>query len=663
MFKKAIDLFIKSKFCMIAYVLFFCGITGYCAFKEVPVALSSKWEHLIDNERPFLTFSIVLFILFLFISYEYFAKAKRANFDECLSVTKNSEFFRLNQFFVMELLALFFGIVITALSLIDPLKRGSADFTYISYILRLSLLYFFVADTIAVLLGMVLSNLKNNIIAYVLLILCTFMFSPIPLGIADTVYAAAGIYTHPFFYIFELLPRDYPSQNYDSYGFPLNSINVMRAVFWLFLFSGILCFKYLKRNHTARKAVVSISLIAVILSGIYINLPYSNYPYHKDDPVKGYEGFEYYKSQDYKKMPMQYEEPAGFEITAMDIDLKVGRQLSAKTSVQVDDTSLSGYKFTLFRNYKIKSITDENGNKLKFDRYSDYVTVYPAEGENITEKIIFEYSGYSAGYYSNNQGIFLPVGFYYYPINGFHYVYDLHAQRYIKNVLDKPVPIHLTVDTRKTVYSNLERVSEGKNEFSGTADGVTILSGFYRETEIEGCRVVYIAYGTYEEQVFKNIKDTIKKAPSMYKDKVLINTPSTRGGSYNDFYFVTSDHILFYNDSYFMEKDNGYLYNDASDNDVKLLYKMLTYYDMDSELYKFCEAYKNGELSDTDKNSLDYILAQKIEEYGIDNACNWVDIHISQYMEGSMEDIAAQIGEKTEVDLQFEEYEREHGLT
>ena len=96
---------------------------------------------------------------------------------------------------------------------------------------------------------------------------------------------------------------------------------------------------------------------------------------------------------------------------------------------------------------------------------------------------------------------------------------------------------------------------------------------------------------------------------------------------------------------------------------MKLLYKMLTYYDEDSELYKFCEAYKNGELSDADKNSLDYILAQKINEYGIDNACKWVDIHLSQYMEGSMEKIATQIGEKTEMDLYYEEYEREHGLT
>ena len=660
MFKKSFDLFVKSKFCMIAYILFFGGVIGYCSIRKLPYAIDHRGDYIIITEDYFLKFSIVLFILFLFISYEYFAKSRRAAFDECLSVTKNGELFRFNQFLVMELLALLFACVLTALSLIGPVKNSLADFTYISYILKLSFLYFFVADTVAVLLGMVLSNIKNNIVAYVMLIFTTLMFSFLPSAIADIIYGATGLYTHQFFYVFEIVPNASDLQQDFAYGYPLNSINYMRAVFWLSLLIGILCLKHLKRNRTAQKAVISLSLVAVIISGIFINLPYSEIPYHIEDPVKGYEGNEYYSPLKYEDMPMQYDEPADFEITAMDIDLKVNRQLSATTSVKVDNTSLSSYKFTLFRNYKIKSIKDENGNNLKFDRYSDYVTVYPAEGERITEKIIFEYSGYCAAYYSNSQGIYLPVGFYYYPINGFHYVFDVRAQRYIKNLLDKPVPINLTVDTKKTVYSNLDRVEDGKNEFSGTADGVTILSGFYRETEIEGCRVVYIAYGTQEERIFGNIKDAIKKDPEMYKDKVLINSVGTLCGSDDDVYYVTSDHILFYNDYYFAEKTNGSLNNDVSDNAIKLLYKMLTYTDNDSELYKACEAYKNGSL--TDKSSLDYILAQKIDEYGFEDAFKWLKLHLSQYIDGSMEEIAEQIGEKTEMDLYYEEYEREHGL-
>ena len=89
---------------------------------------------------------------------------------------------------------------------------------------------------------------------------------------------------------------------------------------------------------------------------------------------------------------------------------------------------------------------------------------------------------------------------------------------------------------------------------------------------------------------------------------------------------------------------------------------MLTYYDMDSELYKFCEAYKNGELSDADKNSLDYILAQKIDEYGIDEIFKWLEMHLTEQFDCTVEELVSQIGEKTETDIMHEEYEKEIGL-
>lgn len=663
MFKKAIDLFIKSKFCMIAYILFFCGVTGYCAVREVPEALNSRWPYLLSNERPFLKFAIVLFILFLFISYEYFAKAKRANFDECLSVTKNSELFRLNQFLVMELLALIFGGVLTVLSLIAPIKSSLTDFTYISYILKLSLMYFFVADTIAVLLGMVLSNIKNNIIAYVLLILCTFMFSPLSFLLPNTISSVTTkIYIHPIFYMFEIIPQEYPSQNYDAYGIPLNSTNYMRALFWLTLLIGIVCYKYLKRNKTAKKTVVSLSVSVALVSCVFANLPYSEYEYNKYDPLRGHTArVDYYEFNSPENRPIQYNESADFKITSMDIDLKVGRQLNAITSVQIDNTSLASYKFTLFHGYKIKSIKDSSGNKLKFDRYSDYVTIYPAEGERITEEIIFEYSGFNEVYYSNSQGISLPAGFAYYPINGFHYVYVIDEQWYNTISFEKPVLINLTVDTKKTVYSNLERVEDGKNKFSGISDGVTIVSGFYNETEVEGCRLVYIDYGIYNERMInETLVNLINQDKNKYDDKVFI---VCNAYGYNVGYEY-SDHITFNSEGDMMGMLMGETYEAPSMIYMDLYYKMLTYYDKDSELYKFCEAYKNGELSDADKNSLDYILAQKINEYGFDEAFKWVDKHDANEFKGQTAvQIAEQIGEKTEVDLQFEEYEREHGLT
>ena len=139
-----------------------------------------------------------------------------------------------------------------------------------------------------------------------------------------------------------------------------------------------------------------------------------------------------------------------------------------------------------------------------------------------------------------------------------------------------------------------------------------------------------------------------------------MNPRLTTNTEYSE-YFEASDHMLFNSASYLVD---GYEYTQKSTVVMDLYYKMLTYYDMDSELYKFCEAYKNGELSDADKNSLDYILAQKIDEYGFEEAFRWVDRHnVNEFKGQTAVQIAEQIGEKTELDLQFEEYEREHGLT
>ena len=40
----------------------------------------------------------------------------------------------------------------------------------------------------------------------------------------------------------------------------------------------------------------------------------------------------------------------------------------------------------------------------------------------------------------------------------------------------------------------------------------------------------------------------------------------------------------------------------------------------------------------------------------------WVEIHAGESFDETLEEIAVQIGEKTELDLQYEQYEKEMGL-
>ena len=218
MFKYAVDLFKKLKICIIPCIIAFVGIVGYCA-KQIFTNINTT--EVLYGERVVLEFSVVLFIFFLFISYEYFAKAQRDNFNECLSATRKGNVFRLSQFFLLELFALIFTVVLTLLAFAGAFKIQEVDWAYYFYAIKLNIIYLFATTTLAVLIGINLSKIKNNIFSYVLMILCAFMFSPLVLSIPGLVFSATGnVDIYPFFYMFEILPHDFSGYNYDAYGFP-----------------------------------------------------------------------------------------------------------------------------------------------------------------------------------------------------------------------------------------------------------------------------------------------------------------------------------------------------------------------------------------------------------------------------------------------------------
>lgn len=670
MFKKAFQLFTKSKLCFIPFLLFFAAAIIYCLFYAVPNAEFHIFEleyreYLLFVEQPFMLLTFILFVLFLVLSYEYFSKARRVGFLESFSATEKAVPFLINQFLVLELLAAAFAIVITVFSFIVPIKSKIADWEYISYLIKLGIMYFFVADTIAVLIGYLISKIKSSIAGYVLIIFTTFMFSPIVCSIADTIGMSSDkIYLNPFVYMFEVFPQAMSNYDADSYGYPLNSHNYMLAVFWLALLIGIVSLSLLKKKETLKKSVVSISLAIVILAGVYVNLPYSEYAYHDEDKYRStFEPVEYYNpfGIEPENIPFQYNEPSNFNIAEMDIDLKINRQLSAIVTIQVDDTQLSDYKFTLLRGYKVKSIKDGNGNELKYDRYSDYITVYPDNEESIRNGIIFEYSGRNNSFYSNNQGAFLPTGIAYYPINGFRYVYDMRKQDYFVNAFDQPALINLTVDTKKTVYSNLERTADGKNEFSGISDGLTLVSGFYKETEVEGCRFVYVSYGRCDENMINNdIAEEIRNNQQFYDGKTIVWIDRAVGGKRYD-YYEASDHVLFNNEMYLYWHESVVDDFDCSNNYLDVFYRFLTFYDENSALYKaYTDITENG--ADYDKTDINYALAEKIVEYGDDEVYEWLRVHMMAFEDASIDYTIDFIGKKTEFDLQCEQYEKEMGL-
>ncbi|HBV44647.1 MAG TPA: hypothetical protein DEF14_09695, partial [Ruminococcaceae bacterium] len=127
------------------------------------------------------------------------------------------------------------------------------------------------------------------------------------------------------------------------------------------------------------------------------------------------------------------------------------------------------HDFTLYHGYKISSVRDGGGNKLRFEQDGDRFTVFNPEKKSL-DRIVLKYSGFSTQYYSNLQGLFLPGYFPYYPHSGSLPVYNMEMGEIYRFVLDKPTHFRVKVDSSQTVYSGLEQT--GKNEFEGSTTGV-----------------------------------------------------------------------------------------------------------------------------------------------------------------------------------------------
>lgn len=213
-----------------------------------------------------------------------------------------------------------------------------------------------------------------------------------------------------------------------------------------------------------------------------------------------------------------------FKVLSYDMDYKVSDVLDGKVIVIPDNKSKKSYKFTLYHGYNIKNITNEKGEKLDYVRKGgDYIEIYNPAGK--IEKIKFEYSGFSRFFYSTTQALKLPGGFVYYPIPGWHIIYDGEEQMTEKNYLENKAKFNVKISLKGNyrVISNLnEYKSIGKTQyFKGDSTTLTILGSPYLiEKEYKGVHIVYSRLDRaqdpkYNKEDFKIVLKGLKK----YKNK------------------------------------------------------------------------------------------------------------------------------------------------
>ncbi len=631
---------LRLKFCVAVYAVANAVMLLFMMYRVITLPRCPA----INQISVILEFTSVIFIMFLFVSHYFFSKARAAELIESASVTyKGRNGFYLSQLSVMITLVFITFAISFLLSIIYAFRDSSTDAAYFLYSIKISFLYFFLADIIAVLIGMLCSGIKKTSSAYIILIVCGFLFSPLTNELTQMFSETGETRIYSIWRLFEIFPKYFTNDN-RAYGFAANSKSLSIILLWIGLFALMIALSLCLFRTKKQKIITTVScLLVFIFSFAGALAPFSEAP---QDSGSFTGDTVYYLLKKPEEFVIQKSEKPDFEITTYDMKLDIKDELKGEVTVFIDKTNLDEYRFTLYHGYKIKSISDSSGKKLKFDRDGDYVTVYPSSS---TDTLTFKYKGHSAKYYSNSQGSYLPSGFAYYPINGFHYVYDTATacQGRVGTKLSEPVKMRVEVKCRNKMFCNLDKMD--KNLFEGISDGLTLVSGFYKEMTVDDTRLIYQCYNN--EELIENVGDFeellkgyLNDNPD-FKGKTIIVIPNSHSPAQDERRFESYDHIISYS-----VRAAFYESPISSDAAVKarldLLYAYMKYYDKNSELYKLTQM----NIEDLPQgDDLNVILAKKIIESDDDILVDVINAQNDRQNEDVI-DLAKSVGDPIELE-------------
>ncbi len=494
----------QDKMLKISFLLF---NTGYFAFHLFLLIVSCL------DPSPFfflgvsLRFVLIYFLFFLFFSYEYFSKTEAVGFSESASTVflgKARLFFAQLSVLVLCVLPIF-GIM-ALLNVIDVFVENYG-FEYMAHTLIHIAINYLMLPLIAILIGGSVALKYKRLQAYGVLVFFSVLVSPVFEKLIEVIYNSSG----KSFEISKLFFLFTPSTEWSPvavYGYSLQPYRISVLLFWLFLglmltLWGLSKFQNIKPFKGASALCAVLCLICAVNSG----MPDSDLILNTNRPDSaGDLGADLYYKHNNLSLPQEIN---SFKINGYELNLNFDRNLNAEVTVDLADGSLKEYGFTLYYRYKIKNVTDEKGNELNFIQKGDWVTVYYDGGE-ILKHITFVYSGYNPTFYSNSQGVFLPGYFAYYPIPGYKEVFTADsssALHYCRTLLPESVDFSLKITGKKQFFTNLEQT--GDCEYTGKTRGLTVLSGYYKEKQINGIRIIYPFYG-FSENDLQNYASFLK---------------------------------------------------------------------------------------------------------------------------------------------------------
>jgi Uncharacterized conserved protein len=459
----------------------------------------------LDGVQLILLASLLHFVFYSLVSYEFCRSDCAVGFDECACAMEAGKSRllagKLLVLISLTLPILVLNIITTAVGTVIA-HAGMAFFQVLLHIL-LNLL---ILPAVGVLFGAVLAYGAKRGIAYIIIAVVTLLSTPLAGDWCVTIYKATGFSASVLTRLFPFMtPSTMLTSSNLAYGYSLRPYRIFAYAVWILVLCAVLFF-YISKERGKKKRLFS--AVVCLVAGLCL-LPFvfrSNSDIIYDDMNSEGAGREISYYERNKITPP--DACPEFKITSYDMELKLSNVLHAEVKVSVSPSNLDIYGFTLYHGYKVKEVKDESGRALKFEQTGDWIEVESA-GE--TSSLTFSYSGYSNTHYSNGQGAALPGTFAYYPRAGYVVCADDNGYEYL--TLDEPTQFDVKIKNRKKFFTNLYRT--GKNTFSGKTTGLTIVGGFYKEDKIGDTNLVYTSVGrdvNEIKKVFSNLMQTYDRS-------------------------------------------------------------------------------------------------------------------------------------------------------
>ncbi len=492
MFRTQIKLFFRSPLRLILLAVLFGGSLYYYGPMFLAWFQGQVYYAGLGKLQEQLINFVYVFLLLLFLAFDYFREVPDANIDETLKANKNCLKQDLVQALVMLLVVLVYAFWFLIMHIACHISDGTYTTQVLFYYFRLTGTYYILDGIVAILTGWLFARNAGKIIGYIELIVFAFIVSPIMSSQFEN-YSYFVKWITYICKIFLLMPQG--ANSIEVYCMPMAGLLVAaRGIFWIGVFSGTLAIYFLqhrrneKRHKTAYYLSILTSAICAIWGLIYSGLPASYYC--SDNFISNDDDQWRYTIEGVK----QEEREADFQIISYDMDLKLGRQMRATVTCVPSDGGLDTYAMTLYRLYQVDSVIDENGDALEYQQDENTLLIYGQEDG--IRSFTLKYHGGPTGascLYNNWYAINLPGWFPYYPVPGWNKIYQNEGEyRYVDNRLKDPARFRIQLHANGKVYSDLQQ--EGNNLFQGESYGPTLLSGFVGERKLANGTVFIYPY-------------------------------------------------------------------------------------------------------------------------------------------------------------------------